>query len=52
MKTQINFDDYFDVRDNLMALRTNLERRKLLYKWVKNRKITFEQFDELIYYIR
>ncbi|MCC6447547.1 MAG: hypothetical protein IT215_02555 [Chitinophagaceae bacterium] len=44
MKTDI------EIRDKLMALQTNKERRKLLYEWVKTGKVNFKQFDMLIYY--
>jgi hypothetical protein len=52
MKNEINFNDDIDVRDNLMSLQTNIERKKLLYKWVRGRLISFEQFNMLIYYCK
>lgn len=39
-----------EIRDKLIVLQTNNERRKLLYEWVKTGKINFHQFDLLIYY--
>jgi hypothetical protein len=44
MKTDI------EIRDKLMSLTTNNERRKLLFEWVKTGIVTFKQFDKLIYY--
>jgi hypothetical protein len=44
MKTDI------EIRDKLMSLTTNNERRKLLFKWVKTGVVNFKQFDALIYY--
>ena len=42
---------YFEIRDKLMALTTNNERRKLLYEWVKTEVIDLKTFDQLIYYV-
>ena len=44
MKTDI------EIRDKLMSLTTNNERRKLLFEWVKTRVVNFRQFNLLIYY--
>ena len=44
MKTDI------EIRDKLMSLTTNNERRKLLFEWVKTGIVNFKQFDALIYY--
>lgn len=49
--TQEERQKYIEIRDKLMSFRTNDERRRLLYKWVRGRTITYEQFDQLIYYI-
>lgn len=52
MKDISFFKNDIAVRDTLMAHTTNQERRKLLYKWVSNKLITYEQFDSLIYYVK
>ena len=44
--------NYIEIRDELMALTTNKERRKLLFKWVKSGYINYDQFDSLVYYIK
>ena len=40
-----------ELRDKLMSLTTNKERRKLLFEWVKTGVVNFKQFDLLVYYI-
>jgi len=42
---------YIEIRDKLMALTTNNERRKLLFEWVKTGVVDFKTFDKLVYYI-
>jgi hypothetical protein len=46
MKTDI------EIRDKLMSLTTNKERRKLLFEWVKTDVVDFNQFNKLVYYIK
>jgi len=48
----INFCNDKDLEDNLTSLKSSTKRRKLLFNWVKDGKITFEQFDKLICYIQ
>jgi len=41
----------FEIRDALMAKRTNKERRELLFTWIRKGHIDLRQFENLIYYI-
>lgn len=51
MNKKIDWNNYIDVRDNLISLQSNNERRKVLYKWLRGRLISFDIFDKLIYYV-